>query len=68
MMVTFRGVHCHSFCNRLGIGTNWAVIGSVSDRPPCRHPDKNKSPEAQEKIMQLNQAYEVIILILKIVV
>lgn len=24
------------------------------------HPDKNKSPEAQEKIMQLNQAYEVL--------
>ena len=26
---------------------------------PNRHPDKNKSPEAQEKIMQLNKAYEV---------
>ncbi|KAL5491376.1 hypothetical protein EMCRGX_G016655 [Ephydatia muelleri] len=24
------------------------------------HPDKNKSPEAQEKIMQLNKAYEVL--------
>jgi DnaJ-class molecular chaperone len=24
------------------------------------HPDKNKSPEAHEKFMQINQAYEVI--------
>ena len=23
------------------------------------HPDKNKSPEAQEKIMEINKAYEV---------
>lgn len=25
----------------------------------CRHPDKNKVPEAKEKFIQINRAYEV---------
>lgn len=33
---------------------------SLPPHPPTpRHPDKNSSPRAQEKIMQINRAYEV---------
>ena len=40
---------------------NWMiVISRVCKHICCRHPDKNSSPEANEKFIQINEAYEVL--------